>query len=331
MNKQQSGFIMMVMIVIMVVGAAAYFGVFNENLIFKNKVKLTERDIANNLKIREQLLRYATFQPELYESDPTGGTGYALKQINLVPGPGYFPCVDLNGDGEVLAAETSCGNPRDATDDSTGFAIGFLPVGFSTRNIFFGGLEAKQFYYVVDERFVNGNNLYNNGSTGRYAPLNPALTPAAAPDASPGLLLPDNTKPWLSLNGVEGYVALIISPGKPMVMQDGTVQDRTQPGDAVARMGDYLDKRFNASGTELNGNSDGDRFFFSQSKNNIGVNDTIVGITFEEWQSAMLKRVCFQRSDLEALDVNDPVWFNAYDSANNPAGSDWRSYMGNCP
>lgn len=315
MHKQQSGFILMVLVVIMVIGATAYFGGFGENLRFQHQAKLAERDIADILKIREQLLRYAIFQPELYESDPTGGTGYALKDLDSIPAPGYFPCVDLDGDGEVLAAETSCGNPTVAEDDTTGFAVGFLPTDFRTRNIFFGGAVPKQFYYVLDERFANGNNLYHNGSTGRFAPLNPDTLPQGR----------------LNLNGIEGYVALIIAPGEPITMQDGTVQDRTQTGDAVARIADYLDKRFDDSGSEINGNADGDRYFFSQAKSNLGINDTIIGVSFQEWQTLMLNRVCSQKMTLEATAPSEPFWFNAYEVNNNPAGSDWRAFMGNCP
>lgn len=315
MHKQQSGFIMMVFVVIMVIGATAYFGRFGENLIFAHKVKLAERDIAATLKVREQLLRYAIFQPELYESDPTGGTGYTLKVIENIPAPGYFPCVDLDGDGEVLAAETSCGNPTVTGDDATGFVVGFLPTDFRTRNVFFGGAVPKQFYYVLDERFANGNNLYHNGSTGRFAPLNPDTQPQGR----------------LNLNGLEGYVVLIIAPGEPITMQDGTVQDRSQAGDAVTRIADFLDKRFDGTGNEVNGNADGDRFFFSQAKTNLGINDTIIGISFQEWQTIMLNRVCSQSSALEATDPSEPFWFNAYDENDNPAGSDWRAFMENCP
>lgn len=315
MHKQQSGFIMMVMVLILVVGATAYFGGFGENLRFKQKAKLAAQDIDNSLKIKEQLLRYAIFQPELYESDPTGGTGYALKALDRIPAPGYFPCVDLDGDGEVLAAETSCGNPTVTGDDATGFVMGFLPTDFRTRNIFFGGVAPKQFYYVLDERFANGNNLYHNGSTGRFAPLNPALSPTGR----------------LNLNGIEGYVALIIAPGQPMTMQDGTVQDRTQAGDAVTRIADYLDKRFDGAGGEINGNVDGDRYFFSQAKSNLGINDTVIGISFQQWQTLMLNRVCSQQSTLEAIASTEAFWFNAYHVTDNPAGSDWRAFMRNCP
>ena len=314
-TKQQSGFIIIVFVVILVLGATAYFSGFGDNLIFKQQSQQVTQDFEDAHLVKEQFWRYAIFQPEFYESDPAGGTGYTLKEIDRIPGPGYFPCVDLDGDGEVLAAETSCGNQTVSGDDSTGFVVGFLPTNFRTRNIFFNKVAPKQFYYILDERFANGNNTYNNGSTGRYAPLNPGLSPIGR----------------LALNGVEGYVALIIAPGKAMVMQDGTIQDRSQAGTAVARIGDYLDKRFDVDGNEIDGNEDGNRFFYSQSKTNIGINDIVIGVSFAEWQSVMLDRVCAQKTALEVTDSNVPYWFNAYDATTNPAGSNWRDFMGNCP
>ncbi|WP_173290580.1 hypothetical protein [Thiosulfativibrio zosterae] len=313
--KQQSGFIMMVFVVILVLGASAYFSGYGENLFFKQKAKLTLENYEDTQIVKSQFWRYSVFQPEFYESDPAGGTGFNLKNIDRIPGPGYFPCVDLDGDGEVLGAETSCGNVTVAGDDTTGFVVGFLPTNFRTRNIFFNKVAPKEFYYILDERFANGNNSYNNGSTGRFAPLNPGLSPTGR----------------LFLNDQDGYVALIIAPGESMVMQDGTIQDRNQAGDALARIADYLDKRFDALGNEVNGNADGDFKFYSQSKSNIGINDTVIGISFSEWQTMMLNRVCAQKTDLEATDANVAFWFNAYDATTNPAGSDWRSFMGNCP
>ncbi len=207
MKRNQSGFVLGVIIVVMVLGATAFFGLYAQNWLFQNQdqTRLTALHQLNDVK--QQLLKYAQLQPELYLSDLKANTR-TYKESEKIPGLGYLPCPDLDGDGSVLEAETSCGHPRNISDDTTGFVYGFLPVGFTTRNIFFGGLAPKQFFYAVDERFVNGNNAYNNGSTGRYAPLNPVLSPSQAPDA--GAPLPDGTPPWINLNGREGYVALIV-------------------------------------------------------------------------------------------------------------------------
>lgn len=328
-SRPQSGFILMLLVVVMAVGAVAFFSLYHDNasLRYQSDRYLTRMNQLNEVK--QQLLKYAVFQPELYQSDLISNSR-TYKEANKIPGPGYLPCRDLDGDGWVLGAETSCGNPRDPSDETTGFVYGFLPVGFKTRNFFFGALEPQQFYYVVDERFVNGNNLYNNGSTGRYAPLNAVLTPANAPDVSSHRGLANGTLPWLTLNGVEGYVALIIFPNTPQVFSDGFQQDRSQGGSAVDRIADYLDRRFDDEGNRLDGNADGNRHFFSQGLENTGVNDLVVGITFEEWRVAILNRICSQLEKLNQVDANAAYWFNDYDAVQNPSGGNWRALVGAC-
>ena len=329
MNNQairSSGFVLMLMIVIMVVGAATYFTVFSQNWLFTRASDSYIRSMQSLSVVKQQLLNYAILQPELYQSDLVSNSR-TYKAMNRIPGVGYFPCPDIDGDGSVLGAETSCGNPRDAADDATGFVVGYLPVGFTTRNIFFGAKAPKQYYYVVDERFVNGNNLYNNGSTGRYAPLNTLLTPAMAPDTGVPAALPDQTLPWISLDGVAGYVVLIIVPNDPVIFEDGYIQDRTQAGDALVRIGDYLDRRFDAGGNRLDDNTDLNRHFFSSRSENRGVNDQVIGITFSEWQTAMLQRLCLQQPQLDLINTTEAFWFNDYDAVNNPAGGHWRGIL----
>lgn len=325
----QSGFIMMLLVVVMAVGAAAVFSLYQDNTVLRYQSDIYLKRLNQLNEVKQQLLKYAVFQPELYQSDLVSNSR-TYKETGKLPGPGYLPCRDLDGDGWVLNAETSCGNPRDPADETTGFVYGFLPVGFKTRNFFFGALEPRQFYYVVDERFVNGNNLYNNGTTGRYAPLNPLLTPASPPDVSPPDALPEGSLPWLTLNDVEGYVALIIFPNVPQVFSDGFEQDRSQGGTAVDRVADYLDRRFDIDGHQLDGNADGNRHFYSQSRENIGVNDLVVGITFAEWQEAVMNRVCSQLATLTQVDSNVAYWFNDYDAVQNPSGGNWRNFTEAC-
>ncbi|RUM92752.1 MAG: hypothetical protein DSZ27_01845 [Thiomicrospira sp.] len=328
-SRPQSGFILMLLVVVMAVGAVAFFSLYHDNASLRYQSDVYLKQMSQLNEVKQQLLKYAVFQPELYQSDLVSNSR-TYKEAGKLPGPGYLPCRDLDGDGWVLGAETSCGNPRDTADDTSGFVYGFLPVGFKTRNFYFGALEPRQFYYVVDERFVNGNNLYNNGSTGRYAPLNITLSPAMGPDAPPPNGLPDGTLPWLTLNGVEGYVALIIFPNVPQVFQDGFAQDRSQSGTAIERIADYLDQRFDVNGHQVDGNADGNRHFFSQSRENIGVNDLVVGITFSEWQNAVMNRVCSQLDSLTQVDSNAAYWFNDYDAVQNPSGGNWRSFTGAC-
>lgn len=328
--SRQAGFALGFVLVLMVLGAAAFFSLYAQNQWFQRLSDTRLLALQQLNAVKQQLLRYAQFQPELYLSDlPKNIRTY--KESRKIPGLGYLPCPDEDGDGSVLEAETSCGNPRQTGDDRSGFVMGYLPVGFETRNLYFGGLSPRQFFYAVDERFVNGNNLYNNGETGRYAPLNPALSPAAGPDSGSPPRLADGTMPWLSLNGQEGYVALIIVPNTAQVFQDGFMQDRSDVKTATDSRVDFLDRRFDVSGQRVNGNADGDRFFFSESSDNPGVNDVIIGITLAEWQAVMQARLCAQRDRLAKVPVDEAHWLNPYGANDNPAGSDWRPWLANCP
>lgn len=334
-SNYQSGFILMIMLVLMLLGAAAYFGNYAKNYSFFHRQTESIQTLSELNSIKQQLLTYAVFQPEIFQSELVSNTVTNIPVADI-PSPGYFPCPDIDGDGSLTGGETQCGNPRVVGDDSTGFDYGFLPVSFKTRNFFLKGASPRQFYYVVADRFVNSSGSYNNTSTHRYAPLNSTLTPAEAPDSGSPTGLPDNTPPWLMINGAGQYVALIIAPGAPQVFPDGTVQDRTNVTDAKARIGDYLDMRFNVSGVKVDdGNAARTRFFYTGQQANPTVNDVVVGITFDEWKKAMETRIKAQKSVLCNLSSSAQHWFNDYDAVSNPSGSQWRGQMidgqGVCP
>lgn len=333
--KRQQGFIMMLLLVIMVVGAATYFGNFYENYRFQRdrEAYLSQLDKLN--RIKQSLMTYMLLQPEIFRSELSSNT-VTVKSSATLPGPGYLPCPDDDGDGEVLGAETTCGNPRISGDNHTGFDIGFLPTKISTRNFFLEDALPAQYYYVVADRFVTANASYNAapaGNSKRYAPLNSQLKPAQPPTGAgdpPGLA--DNTPPWLEVDGKGPYVALIIAPGPAQTFANGQQQNRSFAGDAKTRLKQFLDRREDVYGVSIAGgdNQDWDRFFFSRSVENGSVNDLIVGITFAEWKEAMKKRIERQKTLLCQIPPEEPHWFNDYDATNNPVGSNWRGVAG-CP
>lgn len=325
----------MIMLVLMLLGAAAYFGNYAKNYSFSHKQIKVTQTLSELNSIKQQLLTYAVFQPEIFQSELISNTVTNIPVADI-PSPGYFPCPDDDGDGSLTGGETQCGNPRVSGDDATGFDYGFLPVSFKTRNFFLKGAAPKEFYYVVADRFVNSSGSYNNTSTHRYAPLNSTLTPAQAPDSGAPPALPDNTPPWLQINGSGNYVVLIIAPGSPQTFPDGTTQDRTQVGTAQSLIGQYLDVRFNSAGVKIdNGNAAGTRFFYSGQQTNPTVNDVVVGITFDEWKKAVESRIKVQKTLLCDLSSSAQHWFNDYGAISNPAGSNWRQQVINgqvvCP
>ncbi len=74
MKRNQSGFVLGVIIVVMVLGATAFFGLYAQNWLFQNQdqTRLTALHQLNDVK--QQLLKYAQLQPELYLSDLKANT-----------------------------------------------------------------------------------------------------------------------------------------------------------------------------------------------------------------------------------------------------------------
>ena len=266
-HSLQSGYILMVLLVIMTLGAATWFSSGTQNLGKALRDAHTQAKLKEMEIIKQKLLTYASLTPEIMQTESSSSPPPAYTYKN-VPGPGYLPCWDNNGDGEMNCAFND-------------YTPNYLPRQISTRNLYFSA-QPKDYYYVLDHRFAIQNAAYNNGSTSRYAPLNPSVTPALE----------------LNNNGKK-YVALII----------------------------YAPKGLNAA------NQDGDKEFVSRGLLNPGVEDLIVGITQDEWEEVVLRRVCNLRTLLNTSSANN-FWYRNYDSVNNPAGNSWENYFtsgGTCP
>lgn len=312
----------MLFIVVVVTIATLWLSTKHERIISFFKTNQIDIDLAELYKVKNRLLQYAVLQPEIYLTDAGG----ALQESAVVPSPGYFPCPDLTGDG---IAEGSCTNPLNLSavnPDATGFlpdlsadltALGYVPEKISTRQIYFG--ESRKFYYFLDERFSYNNGNYPNDTNetlNRYAPLYPG---SLIGDVASATASTDPFMPVLTLDGVTGYIALIIDPGA-----DGQL-------DPV--------------------NRDGDRDFVSIFSNlsDEPNADKIVGIDYTEWLSLMVHRVCVERvriqginfdgdssqeaaiTDLEDIGSATGHWFNDYNAATNENGGNWREWGVVCP
>ncbi|QKI88546.1 hypothetical protein [Thiomicrorhabdus xiamenensis] len=252
--------------------------------------------------VKQRLLNFAVLHPEIYQTNSAS----QLQDAANIPSIGYFPCPDLDGDGFLLGAETTCGNPYlplSAYPDQTGFVpdplnnsgaencngtgycMGFVPQKISSREFYFA--PAQRFYYVLDERFSFQNPNYVNNGVMRFAPLNPQV-------------FETGEMPRLNLNGVGGYVFLIIDAGS-----DGLSAE----------------------------NANGDHYFVNQSNGLVysETDDRVVGVTFSEWKRLMQIRSCRQLSRLNGvgpkyteIDPLLPHWMNAYQPLTNAVGADWR-------
>ncbi|MDG6774777.1 hypothetical protein QCB45_10575 [Thiomicrorhabdus sp. ZW0627] len=313
----------MLFIVVVVIVAALWVSTKHQSLISVFKNEELDQELYALKQVRKRLLNFATLQPEIYMTDSGSGN---LEGSDKIPGVGYFPCPDLDGDGQTTGVEDNCGNPllpASAEPQKTGFVpdpylnvglgscngagvcTGYVPREISTYNIYFA--PAGRYFYFLDERFSTQNTNYNNvGGVGpkRYAPLYPNRLggdPLSATSST------DSFDPVLTLNGVGGYVAIIIDAG-----DDGL--------DAANNDGDY---NF-VSGTPDLSDSEGA--------------DQIVGITYEDWIALMAHRVCVEKGRIEGVDADYtdidhalPHWYNDYNATTNPSGGNWRTWGIVCP
>jgi len=203
----QRGYILMITLVLLVVGAATWFSSGSLNLAEKRSFNLTQSRLDKMKHIKEQLLLYASMTDTIMQTDSYSSPPPVMA-YNRVPAPGYLPCWDTDGDGKMDCSFT----PGD-------YHPHYLPYQISTRHLFFGN-KSKQYYYVLDQRFAVQNSNYNNGSTKRYAPLNP-FNPSPYTTLVPELKLNDDGK---------NYVALIIyaNGGLDAVNNDGDKNFKSQ-------------------------------------------------------------------------------------------------------
>ena len=318
----------MLVIVVVTIIATLWLSTKHQSITSFFKTNQIDIDRAELKLVKQRLLQYAVLQPEVYLT-----TGGVIKDSTKIPSPGYFPCPDLDDPSGPSGpsdgfTETTCTNPlvpASAFPDKTGLlpdlltsptVFGYVPGGIDNRNIHFA--EQSKYFYFLDERFSYQNGEYTNNGLQRYAPLYPGRLVGNVDDATDNL---DSFDPVLTLNGVPGYVVLIIDPGS-----DGLLDTD---------------------------NEDGDRFFTSSAADMSDEPnaDKIVGITYTEWLTLMVHRVCHERDRIEGIeydgsdaDAMDAIidlddagatlghWFNNYvDTTNVSNGANWREWGVLCP
>lgn len=323
-KNRQSGFIILMGMLILVLGAAAWFGSVSQLRSESISIENRDKQIRELQRIKERMLTYAVMQPEIFRTD--GGSNIPRAQVDI-PGPGYFPCPDTNGDGNSNAP---CGGA------GVDFVIGQVPESVAGRFFTFTNQaeESNSYWYAVDARFLTANPAFTyDGTRYRFVPLN-----RASPDT-----LAD---PAITLDGVADIVMILFYAGEPV---RGINQDQS-----VFNVNNFLELE----------NADGDGDFISNFANPDLFNDYVIPITRREWNASMLSRVSKDVMagvtpgtagdnvpDLcDLVGVNDLHWFNqcAYAGAapgyapdpacnsvanvadQNLFGQDWRGDLG-CP
>lgn len=161
-DNKQSGFIVLMGMLILVLGAAAWFGTVSSLRSESMSIDTREEHIRELQRIKQRMLTYAVMQPEIFRTD-SGST--AVRAQENIPGPGYFPCPDTNGDGD---SNSPCGG------GGVDFVMGMVPESTSAR--FFSFIdkpgEARSYWYAVDARYVTQNTDYTYDGSVRRFPLN---------------------------------------------------------------------------------------------------------------------------------------------------------------
>ena len=320
-ESSQKGFVLMLVIVVVVIIASLWLSMKHERLISIFKSNQIDYDLEELKLVKKRLLQFAVLQPDIYITNTSG----QAEGSDKVPAPGYLPCPDVDDDAGGPAdgiADGSCTNPLIwSSPDTSGFlpdslTFGYVPELITSRNFYFS--EKTRYFYFLDERFSYANPGYVNNNLKRYAPLNPVRL-EGDPAAQTTNLEPRSFDPVLTLNGVTGYVALIVDAG-----EDGLDAD----------------------------NIDGDRHFITHLDDlrDDPNADKIIGISYIEWLSMVAHRVCAERKRLQGIDYDNdetdavdaiadlddigvslPHWYNDYDSSTNPGGGNWRTWGSVCP
>ena len=169
-QKKQQGFIFLMGLLVLVLGAGVWFGtvanVKSNGMVIEQK----NEHIRELQRIKERMLTYTVMQPEIFRTN--SGSTVVRAQENI-PGPGYFPCPDIDGDGD---SDAPCAG-------GVNFIAGLVPQSVSSRFYTFMDKpqESNRYWYAVDARFLTQNTDYFYGGVSkRFVPLNRVSPPLAS-------------------------------------------------------------------------------------------------------------------------------------------------------
>ena len=142
-QEKQQGFIILMGMLALVLGAAVWFGTISSVRTESMKIAIENENVNALYRVKDKMLTYAMFQPEIFRTSSSNTTPLSQEAI---PGPGYFPCPDTTGDGVSDSPCAGSGVP---------FVTGVVPISISSRLFSFidQPLESAKFWYAVDSRF----------------------------------------------------------------------------------------------------------------------------------------------------------------------------------
>ncbi len=299
-GAQQSGFVILMGLLILVLGAAAWYGSVGGKKSESMKAEVQSEYIANLQYVKERMLTYAVLHPEIFDK----GDVYN-------PGIGYFPCPDTSGDG-ISNTGTSCSQPNNL------YTLGWVPQKLSKKNFSLlsskQNIENKRYWFAVDTRFLVDATKYHYDNFTRFAPLNiktPSLVDTTGNsncDGTPGNPITSTCIPPLTLDGQQDIVMVLFYAGDTGDTSTDEISFRnladatSYTGAAAGQIEYYLEQpsmnipSYSASYPAQTG------VFISKGNGVDPFNDYVIAITREEWNAAMLSRVA---QDVNADSIPD--------------------------
>ena len=270
-GSRQSGFVVLMGLLILVLGASAWFGSLGS--LYSEGMKLTNQsdDVRSLEKIKDKMLTYALLYPELF------------RDGNDTPGPGYFPCPDTTGDGQSNGGCVA-GNSL--------FVIGMVPQRITARQFSFlpSNQENRRYWFVVDSRYLNRSPRLGSLNSLTSNLVDTTGAPEFCNDPNTGLpsvILPSTCVAPITLDGRGDIVMILFYAGDALNQQRGSLP--VGAGFVDAHIGQFLEQpALPAVGEPAS--------FVSVGLNPDVFNDRVVTITRDEWNATMLSRV--------AMDVN---------------------------
>ncbi|MCV6590737.1 MAG: hypothetical protein OIF57_17195 [Marinobacterium sp.] len=278
MKTGQRGYVLLVITALMLSAGIGLLTAGAGKAVQERRASQDQQVLKQLRNIKQRLLTYAATYPETH--------GDAAR------GPGYLPCPTSKDDG------TSEGSSGCQSGD---FSTGWLPRKLSGSQVSFQaeGLNWDNIWLVVDNHLVVRSGAGCAGVSVRQDSYCQPLNTAQA-----------NNLDRITLNGKEGYIALLIYSGSRTL--SGQTPDIDNPD-----ISDYLDYE----------NGDGDNRFTSrpESDDEADFNDVVVPITTAEWSRIIKARVLRSASDGNwcSSGGSAPAWF---------AGNEWnKPETGICP
>jgi type II secretory pathway pseudopilin PulG len=275
-KQLQRGAVFIVMMVIMVLGTAAFLtSSLNSATLQVARDEVTADALA---QAKEALIGYA-----VKSQQGNSNTCYnTFSHVNSCARPGDLPCPDTDNDG--VAGNTT---PLVMTCSLPSQRIGRLPWKTLDLPDLRDG-SGERLWYAVSNNFKNSprTNCYVSGSSGCLNSDTVGTISVFSPD---GTILNDG-------GGSTGVVAVILAPGDVLQRDDGTQQDRSSAG--VNIPSNYLDIATIGGNTEDNANftdgSSSNGFIQGRIKDGNGrtiVNDHLLSISQDNLMQPIQKRV----------------------------------------